>query len=213
MQAVAALRGGGGGVPSASSMSGTERYGATGPRPITEDERPQPSKWGMLPRASLQSPRWIRHCRTADRHSVSRMGVRQRVVVSGTRHRAGHGRPPRAAFREDRPGGVAHSHPRQCPGAGASRRAWRSRRPVLSREYRTDPDGRVRETFARLANRPLRLWHVPAAASRFAVGPLLADSLKADAVFSNVRLLAGLGFHFRVSHARTGTRASPRSAP
>jgi NAD dependent epimerase/dehydratase family enzyme len=52
------------------------------------------------------------------------------------------------------------------------------------------------ETFARLANRPLRLWHVPAAASRFAVGPLLADSLKADAVFSNVRL-RGLGFHFR----------------
>jgi NAD dependent epimerase/dehydratase family enzyme len=52
------------------------------------------------------------------------------------------------------------------------------------------------ERFARLANRPLRVWRVPAAARRLVVGPVLSDSLKADAVFSNARL-RGLGFHFR----------------
>ena len=31
------------------------------------------------------------------------------------------------------------------------------------------------ETFARLANRPLRVWRVPAAAARLVVGPVLAD--------------------------------------
>ena len=52
------------------------------------------------------------------------------------------------------------------------------------------------ETFARLANRPLRLLRMPPAASRLLVGPVLSDSLKADAVFSNVRL-RGLGFRFQ----------------
>jgi NAD dependent epimerase/dehydratase family enzyme len=52
------------------------------------------------------------------------------------------------------------------------------------------------ETFARLANRPLREWRVPAAATRLAVGPVLADYLQADAVFSNIRL-RGIGFRFR----------------
>ena len=52
------------------------------------------------------------------------------------------------------------------------------------------------ERLARLANRPLRVWRVPAAARRLVVGPVLSDSLKADAVFSNARL-RGLGFHFR----------------
>ena len=64
-------------------------------------------------------------------------------------------------------------------------------------------------TFARLANRPLRVWRVPAAATRLVVGPVLADDILADAVFSNIRL-RGIGFRFRVSHARTGTPANPR---
>ena len=51
-------------------------------------------------------------------------------------------------------------------------------------------------TFARLANRPLRAWHVPAAAARLVVGPILADDILADAVFSNIRL-RGTGFRFR----------------
>jgi NAD dependent epimerase/dehydratase family enzyme len=56
--------------------------------------------------------------------------------------------------------------------------------------------GEFAETFARLANRPLRVWRVPAAASRVLVGPALSDALKADAVFSNIRL-RGMGFRFR----------------
>ena len=50
-------------------------------------------------------------------------------------------------------------------------------------------------TFARLANRPLRVWRVPAAATRLVVGRVLADDLLADAVFSNIRL-RGIGFRF-----------------
>jgi len=36
---------------------------------------------------------------------------------------------------------------------------------------------------------------VPAAATRLVVGPVLADHLQTDAVFSNIRL-RGLGFRF-----------------
>jgi len=50
-------------------------------------------------------------------------------------------------------------------------------------------------TFARLVNRPMRVWRVPAAASRLMVGPVLADYLRADQIFSNIRL-RGTGFHF-----------------
>ena len=52
------------------------------------------------------------------------------------------------------------------------------------------------EMFARLANRPLRVWRVPAGAARVVVGPVQADDLQADAVFSNIRL-RGIGFRFR----------------
>jgi NAD dependent epimerase/dehydratase family enzyme len=51
-------------------------------------------------------------------------------------------------------------------------------------------------TFARLARRPLRVWRVPAAATRLVVGPVLADHIQADAVFSNIRL-RGIGFRFQ----------------
>jgi nucleoside-diphosphate-sugar epimerase len=50
--------------------------------------------------------------------------------------------------------------------------------------------------FARLANRPLRVWRMPARAARFVVGPVQVDDLQADAVFSNIRL-RGIGFRFR----------------
>ena len=51
-------------------------------------------------------------------------------------------------------------------------------------------------TFARRANRPLRVRHVPAATTRLVAGPVLADYLQADAVLSNIRL-RGIGFRFR----------------
>lgn len=51
-------------------------------------------------------------------------------------------------------------------------------------------------TFARLANRPLRVWRLPVAVAPLVVGPVLADYLQTDAVFSNIRL-RGSGFRFR----------------
>jgi NAD dependent epimerase/dehydratase family enzyme len=60
-------------------------------------------------------------------------------------------------------------------------------------------------TFARLANRPLRTWRVPAAATRFLAGSVLADHLQADAVFSNIRL-RGLGFLFNYPTLEHGLR-------
>jgi hypothetical protein len=59
------------------------------------------------------------------------------------------------------------------------------------------------ETFARLVKRPLRLWRVPAAATRLVIGPVLAECLNADAVFSNIRL-RGIGFRFRYSTLEQG---------
>lgn len=60
--------------------------------------------------------------------------------------------------------------------------------PVLLHEFA--------ETFARLAQRPLRVRRIPAAAARFVVGSILADYVRTDAVFSNIRL-RGTGFRFR----------------
>jgi len=51
-------------------------------------------------------------------------------------------------------------------------------------------------TFARLADRPLRLLRLPAAAARVVVGPVMAHDLQTAAVFANIRLRA-IGFRFR----------------
>jgi hypothetical protein len=52
------------------------------------------------------------------------------------------------------------------------------------------------QVCARLANRPLRVWRVPAAAARLLAGRPLADYVRANAAFSNIRL-RGIGFRFR----------------
>ena len=61
------------------------------------------------------------------------------------------------------------------------------------------------EAFARLANRPLRVRRLPTAAARLAVGPLLADFIRSDAVFSNIRL-RGTGFRFRYPTLEQGVQ-------
>ena len=119
-------------------------YGATRAASNHRGRAAAALRLGTLPHARARSPRRIRRRRAADRHGASRMGLRQRLVVSRTRHRAGHGGPPRAAVRRSRAVGVADSRPGLRPRAGASRRARRSRRPVLPREQRSDPDARVR---------------------------------------------------------------------
>lgn len=50
-------------------------------------------------------------------------------------------------------------------------------------------------TFARLANRPLRVWRMPAVAARLVGGAPMPGNGLSDAVFSNVRL-RGSGFRF-----------------
>jgi nucleoside-diphosphate-sugar epimerase len=53
------------------------------------------------------------------------------------------------------------------------------------------------KTFARLANRSLRVWRLPAAATRFVVGPTWPEYPQGDAVLSNIRLRA---IGFRLEH-------------
>ena len=50
-------------------------------------------------------------------------------------------------------------------------------------------------TFARVANRPLRVWRMPAMAARVVGHPPMSGTGLSDAVFSNVRL-RGTGFRF-----------------
>jgi nucleoside-diphosphate-sugar epimerase len=57
--------------------------------------------------------------------------------------------------------------------------------PIRMNEFAT--------TFARLANRPLRVWRLPAVAARFA--SLAPDVPAGDTMFSNIRL-RGTGFRF-----------------
>jgi NAD dependent epimerase/dehydratase family enzyme len=46
---------------------------------------------------------------------------------------------------------------------------------------------------------------VPARAARFVLGPILAEEMRADAVFSNIRL-RGIGFRFRYPTLDEGLR-------
>jgi NAD dependent epimerase/dehydratase family enzyme len=61
------------------------------------------------------------------------------------------------------------------------------------------------QTFARLANRPLRVWRVPAAAAGILVGRPLADYVQTNAALSNIRL-RGIGFRFRYPTLEQGLK-------
>ena len=61
------------------------------------------------------------------------------------------------------------------------------------------------DNFARIANRPLRVWRLPAAAIRLVIGSRLAGCLQSDAVLSNIRL-RGTGFRFEYSTLEQGLR-------
>jgi nucleoside-diphosphate-sugar epimerase len=177
-------------------VADTSCYGATGPRPITEDERPQPSKWGRCLAPAFNRldgyvtaglpivtafPGWVYGNASWFRERVIEPVMAGRPVL----HFGKTGPWVSPIHIHDSARALVHLAER---GEVGGRYFLVNTEPIRMDAFA--------ETFARLANRPLRLWHVPAAASRFAVGPLLADSLKADAVFSNVRL-RGLGFDFR----------------
>jgi uncharacterized protein len=170
-------------------------YGGFGSRPITEDQPPRPFAWGhcltpaldrldgylaaglpivtALPGSVYGNGSWFR-CRV-----IVPVMAGRRVVHFGKRGPW-----------------VSPIHVRDCAralvhlaeyGEPGGRYFLVNNDPIRTHEFA--------ETFARLAKRPLHVWRVPAAATRLVVGPILADHIRADAVFSNIRL-RGLGFWF-----------------
>ena len=177
-------------------VADTSCYGPTTLRPITEDEPPRPSAWGRCLTPALDR---------LDGYAVAGLPIttafpgwvygngswfRQRVIepiMSGRRV---------LQFGKTGPW-VSPIHVEDCAAA----LVHLAERGVVGGRYFLVNNDPIRmhefaETFARLANRPLRVWRVPAAASRLLVGAVLSDALKADAVFSNIRL-RGMGFRFR----------------
>lgn len=171
-------------------------YGATGVRRITEDEPPRPGPWGRCLAPALDRlegyaiaglpivtvfPGWVygdgSWCRSVVIDPV--MAGRRVLQVGKTGP------------------WVSPIHVRDCARA----LVHVAERGEVGGRYFLVNDGAVRladfaVTFARLANRPLRLCRLPALVSRLVAGPILHDYLAADAVFSSIRL-RGLGFQFR----------------
>ena len=176
-------------------VADTSCYGATGPRPITEDTPPQPSAWGRCLAPALER---------VDGYIVAG----QPIVVAFPGWVYGNGgwfrerviEPIIAGRRVLQFGGtgpwVSPIHVRDCAralvhlaehGAVGGRYFVVNSDPIRMNEFAT--------TFARLARRPMRVWRMPAVAARLAgSAPMASDGLH-DAVFSNVRL-RGTGFRF-----------------
>jgi nucleoside-diphosphate-sugar epimerase len=177
-------------------VADTSFYGATGPRAITEDEPPRPSTWGNCLTPALDRldgyiaaglpivtalPGWV-----YGNASWFRERVIQPVMSGGRVVQFGKTGP-----------WVSPIHVHDCAralvhlaehGEVGGRYFLVNSDPIRMHEFA--------ETFARLANRPLRVWRVPGAAAPLVVGPTLADYIRADGVFSNIRL-RGIGFSFR----------------
>jgi nucleoside-diphosphate-sugar epimerase len=180
-------------------------YGATGPRAITEDQPSRPSARGRYLMPALDSvegyivaglpivtafPGWV---------YGNGSWFRERVIepVMAGRHVL--------QFGKTGPW-VSPIHVRDCaralvhlaePGEAGGRYFLVNSDPIRTHEFAG--------MFARLANRPLRVWRVPAVATRLVVGPILADDIRADAVFANIRL-RGIGFRFRYPTLEQGLR-------
>ena len=174
----------------------TSVYGATGPRPITEDVPSRPSAWGRCLTPALDRlegyvvaglpivtafPGWVYGNASWFRERVIEPVMTGRCVLQ---------------FGKTGPW-VSAIHVHDCAralvylaeyGVAGGRYFLVNSDPIRMHEFA--------KTFARLANRPLRVFRVPAFATQLVVGPVLADHLQADAVFSNIRL-RGIGFRFR----------------
>ena len=176
-------------------VADTSYYGRTGSHPITEDTPPRPSAWGQCLTPALERlegylvaglpivgayPGWVFGNGDWFRERVIEPIVAGRRVVL-----FGHSGP-----------WVSPIHVHDCAralvhlaeyGEPRGRYFLVNRDPIRMHEFA--------EVFARLANRPLRLLRVPPAATRLVAGPVLADHLRDDAVFSNIRL-RGIGFRY-----------------
>jgi nucleoside-diphosphate-sugar epimerase len=173
----------------------TSCYGATGPRPITEDAPPQPSAWGRCLTPALDRlegytvaglpivaafPGWVYGDGAwFGERVIQPVMAGRRVLLFG---KTGPWLSP--IHVEDCARALVHLAEH---GEPSGRYFLVNHDPIRMHEFAG--------SFARLANRPLRVFRVPAVATGLVVGPVLADYLQADAVFSNIRL-RGIGFRF-----------------
>jgi nucleoside-diphosphate-sugar epimerase len=177
-------------------VADTSCYGAVGSRPITEDEPPRPSASGRCLTPALDRldgyivaglpivtafPGWVYGNASWFRKRVIEPVMAGRRVLQ---------------FGKTGPL-VSPIHVHDCAralvhlaerGEAGGRYFLVNDDPVRTHEFA--------RTFASLANHPLRVCRVPSVAARLVVGPVMADCLQADAVFSNIRL-RGIGFRFR----------------
>ena len=176
-------------------VADTSCYGAMGPRSITEDEPPRPSAWGRCFTPALDRldgyvvaglpivtafPGWVYGNASWFRERVIEPVMAGRRVLQ---------------FGKTGPC-LSPIHVQDCAralvhlaeyGEVGGRYFLVNNHPIRMHEFAG--------TFARLANRPLRAFRVPAVATRLVAGSVVADHLQADAVFSNIRL-RGIGFRY-----------------
>jgi hypothetical protein len=183
----------------------TSCYGPTGPRPITEDDPLRPSAFGRRLLPALERldgyvvsglpivtalPGWV-----YGNGSWFRELVIDPILAGRRLPQFGNGGPWVSPIHvHDCARALVHLAERGEPGG---RYFVVNSEPVQMHELAT--------TFARLAHRRLRVWRVPTAAARVVVGPVLADHVRSDAVFSNIRL-RGIGFRFRFPTVDAGLK-------
>ena len=187
-------------------VSDTSSYGATqGSRPVTEDAPPRPSAWGHCLIPALERldgyvaagqpivtalPGWVYgNGGWFRKRVIDPVMTGRRVMLFG-----------------DTGPWLSPIHVGDCAralvhlaehGEPGGRYFLVNRDPVRLHDFA--------HTFARVAHRPLRVLRVPSAAARLIVGPVLADHLQADAVYSNIRLRA-IGFRFLYPTLEQGLR-------
>ena len=177
-------------------VADTSVYGAVGPRPITEDERPALTPAfdrldgyivaGLpiitaLPGCVYGNGSWFR-----ERVIEPVMAGRPVLQVGKT------GPWVSPIHVHDCARALVHLAER---GTVGSRYFLVNSEPVQMHEFAA--------AFARLANRRLRVRRLPALMARLVSSPLLRDYPRSDAVFSNIRL-RGIGFQFRYSTLEQG---------
>ena len=181
-------------------------YGVTGPRPITEDAPLRPSGPGdtvsrlrSIGSMAISSP----GCRSSRRFLDGCYGngawFRERImepILAGRRvlqfgASASWVSPIHV---HDCARALVHLAERSEPG---SRYFLANSDPIQVHEFA--------ETFARVASRSLKVQRLPRGLARMLLGPLVADRLEGDRVFSNIRL-RGTGFRFEYPTLEEGLR-------
>jgi len=186
-------------------VSDASCYGPTGPRPLTEDEPRRPSAWGRRLTPALDRldgyaiaglpivtafPGWV-----YGNGSWFRDRVVDPILTGG-----------RVLHFGARGPWISPIHVHDCARALvhlAERGEAGSRYFLVNNDPACLSD--LPASFARLAGCRLRRWRIPRAAAPLVVGPILAEYIQADGVFSNIRL-RGTGFRFRYHTVDAGLR-------